>query len=121
MLGEGEIFGQVLYVQGDLARIAYTLHLLRVQPRPEYSAMAYSFLSSLIGFRLLRSTAVGTKLLSMRADLLREPPFPNCDGETSRKISQHLDAAMSAREAADRAEKQTIRILEEEVLPVWLN
>jgi hypothetical protein len=120
-LGEGEIFGRVLYVHGELARIAYTQHLPRVQPKPEYSAQAYGFLSSLVGFRLLRSTAVGTKLLSMRPDLLRDLPFPDCDPATTRKIAQHLDAAMSAREEADRAEHQAVRILEEEVLPAWLN
>jgi type I restriction enzyme S subunit len=120
-LGEGEIFGRVLYVHGKLARTAFTQDLLRVQPKPEFSGLVYAYLSTKVGFRMLRSTAAGTKLLSMRADLLRDLPFPNCDKVTSEKIALHLNAAMSAREAADQAESQAIRILEEEVLPAWLN
>jgi len=119
-LGEGEIFGRILYVTKDLAEVACTEDLLRVQPKDKFSAITYSFLSTVVGFRLLRSTAVGTKILKMRPDLLRDLPFPDCDSETTRKINQHLDSAMSAREEANRAEHQAIRILEEEVLPAWL-
>jgi hypothetical protein len=58
----------------------------------------------------------------MRPDLLRDLPFPDCDLQTTRKIAEHPDAAMLAREEANQAEHQAIRILEEEeVLPAWLN
>ncbi|MFO0805499.1 MAG: hypothetical protein U0791_20535 [Gemmataceae bacterium] len=72
-LGEGEIFGRVVYVSGRLSRAGFTQDLLRVIPRVGMSALAYTFLSSQVGFRLLRSTGVGTKLLMMRTDLLSVP------------------------------------------------
>jgi hypothetical protein len=120
-LGEGEIFGKVLYVHGKLARTAFTQDLLRVQIYDEFALLGYGFLSTLVGFRLLRSTAVGTKLLQMRPDLLRELPFPECDKNFIKKITSHLQLAFQARETAERLEEEAVRILEDEVLPPWLS
>jgi len=120
-LNEGEIFGRVAYVSSRLSRMAFTQDLLRIQPKPEYSSLCFAFLSSLVGFRLLRSTAVGTKILLMRPDLLRQLPLPENQGGLIKKITKHLDAALSAREDADNSEQEAIRIVENEVLPAWLN
>src|SRR6476620_1509141 len=70
-LGEGEIFGQVALATPDLAVSGVSEHLLRIQARgDDENALLYAYLSTLVGRRLLRSTGVGTKLLSLRHDLL---------------------------------------------------
>jgi hypothetical protein len=120
-LGEGEIFGRVVYVSEGLRRYAITEHMLRIQPRLEHVALSYAFLSTLVGRRLLRSTAVGTKILSMRPDLLRALPFPDVDATTSAQVAAHLQEAMRARDAAERAEAEAIRLVETEVIPAWLS
>lgn len=120
-LGEGEIFGRAVLVRGQLERMAYTQHLLRLIPRVGAGPMLYTFLSTLVGMRLLRATGVGTKLLSMREDLLREVPIPSLGSAKEAIVSQHVDAAYGARANSDSAESEAIRIIEEEVMPAWLD
>ena len=110
-----------MYVSGRLARAGFTQDLLRVLPQAEMSALAYTYLSTTIGFRLLRTTGVGTKLLMMRQDLLRALPFPEIDNSKHTVIRNHVKVAMAARERADNAEDEAVRIIEEEVLPSWLS
>lgn len=120
-LGEGEIFGRAVYVSPEMSRYAVSEHMLRVQPRRGEAAVAYAYLSTLVGRRLLRSTAVGTKILSMRPDLLRALPFPEVDSATAERVTARLREAMRARDGADRAEAEAIRLVETEVIPAWLN
>lgn len=119
-LGEGEIFGRVEYVSPRFSRTAFTQDILRIQPRRELSELAYAYLSTVVGFRLLRSTAVGTKILSMRPDLLLALPFPNASPALCERVSKHVRASLAAREAADQADREAVRVLEEQVLPKWL-
>lgn len=119
-LGEGEIFGRAVLVRGAMERMAYTQHLLRVIPKDDFGPPLFAFLSSVVGMRLLRSTAVGTKLLSMREDLLRELPVPELSAKSRRLVHQGVCSAFEAREAADLAEAEAIRTLQEQVLPAWL-
>ncbi|WP_437316317.1 hypothetical protein [Sorangium sp. So ce385] len=119
-LGEGELFGRAMLVHGKIANAAFTQHLLRVELKPNARAIGYAFLSTALGMRLLRSTAVGTKLLSMRNDLLQRLPFPDLDNTQATRVTKHIGDALKAREAADAAETEAIRIVEEEVLPAWL-
>ncbi len=120
-LGEGEIFGRAVYVSQEMTRYAVTQHMLRIQPSQEHAPLAYAFFSTLVGRRLLRSTAVGTKILSMRPDLLRALPFPEVDSATAGRVAAHLHEAMRARDAAERAEAEAIRLVETEVIPAWLS
>lgn len=119
-LGEGEIFGRCVYVTDRLQRAAFTQDLLRIQPIEGLSSAVFAFLSTHVGFRLLRSCAVGTKILSLRPDLLRALPLPELSRAQATRISKCVDDASEAREAADRAEAEAVRIIEEEVLPQWL-
>lgn len=119
-LGEGEIFGRAAMVSERGASCAWTEHLLRVVPKKGQEACLFAFLTTTVGFRLLRSTAVGTKLLSMRPDLLLQLPVPALSSTDARAINAHVKAAMKSRVAADAAEAEAIRIIEEEVLPQWL-
>jgi hypothetical protein len=119
-LGEGELFGQVSLVTPDIAKAGITEHLLRIQPASRAaSGLLYAFLSTLVGRRLLRSTGVGTKLLSLRPDLVFALPVPEIGPEVSAKVVAHLERASAARVSAVEAEGQAIRIVEE-ALPAWL-
>lgn len=119
-LGEGELFGRVEICSPSWSDRAISEHLLRIRPSPQYSSLAFAFLSSRLGFRLLRTAAVGTKILSLRPDLLRELPFPDVDAPLLTRINHEVSAALASRDAADAAESEAIRIIEEEVLPAWL-
>jgi hypothetical protein len=120
-LGEGELFGRVAVVSADLATAGVSEHLLRIQPIDrKATATLYAFLSTLVGRRVLRSTGVGTKLLSLRPDLVLALPVPELAPELVSKVVKHLEAACAARVAAATAEVEAIRVLDEEVLPSWL-
>lgn len=119
-LGEGEIFGKAILVHGRFSKSAFTQDLLRLVPKPGKEGELYAFLTTTVGFRLLRSTAVGTKILSMRPDLLAQLPVPLLSPNNCAKLNQHASASVIARQAAEDSENEAIRIIEEEVLPSWL-
>jgi hypothetical protein len=120
-LGEGELFGQVALVTPDLAGVGITEHLLRIHARDRRSTgVLYAFLSTLVGRRLLRSSGVGTKLLSLRPDLVLALPAPPIGERDSKEILGHMEAAGTARAQASQAEAEAIRIVEQEVIPAWL-
>ena len=119
-LGEGEIFGRVVLVTKDIEHAVMTEDLLRIRPVAAYQGLVYAFLSTLLGRRLLRSTAVGTKIHAMRPDLVERLPLPEVSPEQLKRIDDHVDKAMSARERASSAEAEAIRIMEQEVIPAWL-
>lgn len=120
-LGEGEIFGRAVYVSDAMSRFAVTEDMLRIVPQATHGPVLYAYLSTLVGRRLLRSTAVGTKILRLRPDLLRALPFPEVDAMTAKRVAAHLHEAMRARDEAERAEAAAIRIVETDVIPAWLN
>lgn len=119
-LGEGEIFGRAMFIHGRFARTAFTQDLLRVLPQKRHRHVTYAFLTTFVGLRLLRSTAVGTKILSMRPDLLRQLPYPDLQPAERERVERHVVASVQARESADQAEADAFRVVEEEVLPAWL-
>ena len=75
---------------------------------PAHYHVAYAFLSTIIGLRLLQSTAVGTKIMTMRSDLMRELPFPDVGEARASKIRQLLTNAINARDRADTAESEAV-------------
>lgn len=119
-LGEGEIFGRAVLVHGRFAKAAFTQDLLRVVPKATEAHALYAYLTTTVGFRLLRTTAVGTKILSMREDMLRALPVPEWPSDVKSKVTRLIRSAFKAREEAELAELDAIRIIEEEVLPQWL-
>lgn len=120
-LAEGELFGRPALVAGTLAECVATQDLLRVLPAEGQLPLLYAYISTLVGLRLVRATAVGTKILTLRFDLLKEMPIPDLARQEVRRLENHLLAAVEARTAADHAEAEAIRIVEEEVLPAWLD
>ena len=119
-LGEGELFGRSVLVHDGLAKTAFTQDLLRVVPLRGRAEALYAFLTTTVGFRLLRTTAVGTKILSMREDMLRALPVPEWPGSIEAKVTALVRSSFVAREKAERAEAEALRIVEDEVLPQWL-
>ncbi|NEZ64673.1 restriction endonuclease subunit S [Leptolyngbyaceae cyanobacterium CCMR0082] len=119
-LGEREIFGRVNIADESWIHTAFTQDILRIITSPHFSFLSYSYLSTLVGLRLMRSCAVGTKILSLRSDLIRALPFPEVSKELHQKINDHMQSAIQARLTAANAEKEAVRIIEEEVLPEWL-
>jgi type I restriction enzyme S subunit len=119
-LGEGEIFGRAVLVHGRFARAAFTQDLLRIVPKPTEAHALYAYLTTTVGFRLLRTTAVGTKILSMREDMLRALPVPEWPVGLQSNVANLIRSAFAARDEADGSEAEAVRIIEEEVLPQWL-
>jgi hypothetical protein len=119
-LGEGELFARPIYITPRLSRYALTQDLVRLVPRSEYISTLYAYLSTMVGLRLLRSCAVGTKILQLRLDLLRGLPFPELDSTRTELLRGHHSQCVTAFDEAEIAESEAIRILDEEVLPQWL-
>lgn len=80
--------------------------------------IASALLSTSPGLSLLRSTAYGTSIPGMRVDLLELLPVP--DEALLRAATRHVEAATEARRSAAAAEREAVRLVEEEVLAPWL-
>ncbi|MBY0276576.1 hypothetical protein K2Z84_14635 [Candidatus Binatia bacterium] len=119
-LGEGEVFGRPILLTPGLSVYALTQDLLRVVPRAGFTALVHLFLSTRVGLRLVRSAAVGTKILQLRLDLMRELPIPELSDGVAQKVGQHHEAAVEAFDRASVCEAAAVRVIEEEVLPQWL-
>jgi len=119
-LTDGGLFGKVELASFAAHNGGLTQDLLRLLFRPEQRAVAYTFLSTLVGQRLMKSTAVGTSIPSMRLDLLEELPFPDVTDKQRAEVGAHLAKAESARCDAAAAEAEAVHIVESEVLPAWL-
>lgn len=117
---EGSLFGSIESAWFGLHRHGITEDILRIIPRAENHEFLYSFLSSRIGFLLLKSTAVGTSIPMMHPELISRLPCPSPSDSQRSLISQHVQKAMTLREMSDDAEAEAIRIIEQEVLPPWL-
>ncbi|MCC6874428.1 MAG: hypothetical protein IT378_09015 [Sandaracinaceae bacterium] len=119
-LGEGEVFGRPILLTPGLSEYALTQDLLRVVPRVGFTSLVHLFLSTRVGMRLVRSAAVGTKILQLRLDLMRELPIPELSDEIGKKVREHHQAAVEAFDRASACEAAAVRVVEEEVLPQWL-
>lgn len=117
---EGSIFGRVELASFLGHRSGVTQDILRVLVKDGYRELAYAFLSTTVGQWLLKSTAVGTSIPSMRVDLLGELPFPDPASVQVGDIRRHILRAEAARIDANEAESEAVRIIEQEVLPQWL-
>jgi hypothetical protein len=117
---EGSIFGKVELASFAGWRSGVTQDILRMLVHDGLREVAYAFLSTSVGQWLLKSTAVGTSIPSMRIDLLERLPFPDPGAVPSDEIKRLVLAGEAARIDADEAEAEAIRIIEKEVLPQWL-
>ena len=119
-LGDGEIFGRCVQIAGPLRPLTFTGDMLRVEVSAASSNLLYAFLSTHVGVQLVRTSAVGTKILQIREDLLKALPIPNVTTEQLMTVNRKIDEANAARAVAADSEAEAIRIIEQEVLPQWL-
>lgn len=119
-MNEGSIFGRIELASFAGWKAGVTQDILRVLPKMGFRELAYAFLSTTVGQWLLKSTAVGTSIPSMRIDLLERLPFPDPHEVPLPEIIAAVQTAEAARLSADADELEAIRIIEEEVLPQWL-
>ncbi|MFO0570171.1 MAG: hypothetical protein U0263_31295 [Polyangiaceae bacterium] len=119
-IGDGGLFGRVELASFGAHQAGVTQDLLRLLFRERYRATAFAYLSTRVGERLLKSTAVGTSIPSMRLDLLGELPFPDVSSDRAAAIGRHVATAEAARVAASSAEREAMRLIEHEVMPAWL-
>jgi hypothetical protein len=115
---EGALFGRVERGAHIPADSIVTEDITRLKPRKDHAEGLYAFLSTALGFSLLRSTAYGTSIPGMRVDLLSALPIP--DAVVLRRSADAVAKATVARLAALAAENEAIRIVETEVVPPWL-
>lgn len=119
-LGENELFARPAAITPYLSRFALTQDLVRVVPKHEWRGPAFAYLSTMVGRRLLRTAAVGTKILQLRKDLQLKLPVPNLTSAEVATINDHYDAAVLAFDRALLAEDRLQHIIEKKVLPKWL-
>lgn len=119
-MNEGSIFGRIELASFAGCRAGVTQDILRMLVQDGLREVAFAYLSTAVGQWLLKSTAVGTSIPSMRVDLLEELPFPDPGSLPTEKIRKLVCEAEAARLQADAAEIEAIQIIEQEVLPQWL-
>lgn len=117
---DGSIFGRVELASLAGPKTGVTQDILRVLVQDDVREVAYAFLSTAVGQWLLKSTAIGTSIPLMRGDLLEGLPFPDPGTLPIADIRRHVLNGEKARIEAQTAEREAIRIVEEEVLPQWL-
>ena len=119
-LSDGGLFGKVELASFGGDRCGLTQDILRVLVKPEARAAVFAFLSTQVGERLLKATAVGTSIPLMRLDLLGEIPIPEIVGKQHLALEARVASAEDNRISAAKSEAEAIRIVEEEVLLPWL-
>lgn len=119
-LGENELFARPAAITPYLSRFVLTQDLVRVVPKHEWRGPAFAYLSTMVGRRLLRTAAVGTKILQLRKDLQLQLPVPDLTVAEVATINNHYDSAVLAFDRALLAEDRLQHIIEKEVLPKWL-
>lgn len=119
-MNEGSLFGRMELASIFPRETGITGHIMRILPRSGQREALYGFLSTSVGQLLMKSTAVGTSVPSMRTDLLSNLPFPDPGMLPLAELREVVRRAEVARIDAQEAESEAIRIIEEEVLPQWL-
>lgn len=119
-VNEGSLFGRVELASIVAWQCGVTDHIMRVITKEGFRELAFAFLSTTVGQWLLRSTATGTSVPSIRTDLVQDLPFPDTSSVPLEKIVQHVAAAEAARIEADSAETEALATIEKEVLLPWL-
>ena len=120
-LSDGSLFGRVELASFGLSGCAITQDILRLIPKMPESEFLLAYLSTGLGQRLLKSTAIGTSIPLARLDLVSQLPLPDADATIRGSITTHVQAAVDARKKAALSENAAISLIEEKVLPAWLN
>lgn len=119
-LKEGNLFGRAELAAFGSFNSAITGHIMRVLPKARLGHSLFAFLSTRLGLRLLRSTAIGSSVPTMHVGLLENLPVPELDLSEAALVERHLVAAIKARITATAAESEAIELVNSEVQE-WLN
>jgi len=119
-MSEGALFGRVALSDTLPPDSGLTQDILRLVPKRGELGAVYAFLSSDVGQTLIRSAACGTSIPILRLDLLRNLPLPELDTAVKSEAERLVSEALEAWQQAADAEASATRVIEEEVLPQWL-
>ena len=115
-LGESEVFTKPLLVRSNFEGklLSEVIGIFNCKSE-EDAAYLYVFLSSKIGFRLLRNMASGTNLMYPIWSLMKNIPVPMCSKEDKKDISSKVLSAFDKRGLADSKENEAISLVEAEI------
>ena len=120
-LSQGTLFGRVELSATVERSTAISEHILRVIPKAGYLGVAYAFLSSEVGHRLLQGTAVGTSIPKMRLDLVSHLPYPDLPSSVRTAIEGLIRQSAVLRCEADFEERAAANLVDSEVIEPWLS
>jgi len=120
-LEEGNLFGRVELAAFNSGRGAITEAIFRILTPEKSSELMFAYLSTELGLAFMRNAAVGTSVPKMNPALLEQIPIPDTDSSTRAKIVAHVRSAIHAKEKANAAESEAIRLVSQEIIPKWLN
>jgi len=113
-LGENELYCRSEFITGYALEHAYSEDILRlvadvgVMPR----GCLFAFIRSGMGFRMLRSISVGTKIQDHHYQLLPQLPIPFPPRETQQQIGVAIVEAYENRHGGVAAERKAVSLLE---------
>lgn len=120
--GEGTLFGRSEL--GDffdgLLISEHALHLDLSGGRIDHRYLL-AVLRTPWGIGALKACATGTSVPSLDPTLLMGLHVPRLDSKVERRVAEVVTKAYEARRSASEAEHEAIRLIEEEVLPAWLD
>ncbi len=116
----GSLFGRIELADGGFVGAAITEHIMRLNPARGCGDALAAWLSTDVGQALTRSTATGTSVPKARVDLLLDLPAPEPSSRIVGQAAAAMRRSVAHRVAANEAEAEAIRLVEEEVLPRWL-
>jgi type I restriction enzyme S subunit len=117
-LGENELFCRSEFVCGkSMLNRAYSDHCMRIvsQPKKIHPGYLFAFLRSEPGFRLLRSLAEGSKQQDLHFSTVPKIPIPRLSRKLEQKIGDATLNACNRRSESMEQEKESIRLIEQEI------
>ena len=115
-LGESEVFTKPLLVRSNYEGKLLSEVIGTFECRDEYdAAYLYVFLSSQIGFRILRNMCCGTNLMYPMWHFMKDIPVPICDRSSFEEIASLTLEAFDCRGKANKLEDDALKLLDNEI------
>lgn len=115
-LGENEVFTRPLLIRSNFEGMLLSEVVGVLECKTEIEAAYLQvFLSSKIGFRLLRTMASGTNLMYPMWPFMKEIPVPICNSEIIEEIGQLVLKAYDKNGESNKLENTAIHLIEDEI------
>lgn len=115
-LGENEVFTRPLLIRSNYEGKLLSEVIGIFECKTEFDAAYLQvFLSSKVGFRLLRTMACGTNLMYPMWTFLKDIPVPLCDKESYERIAGLVLSAYDKNGLSNSLENEAIQIIEDEI------